>query len=467
MYIGFARFLEAKKETTLQDIFIPSKGRPVNDDVKVKIEVTKSIESGGIFKSVETKSLVTALGHSKNANGWDICMKGMKQTGKRIVILEENDVIVSYKISVEKIGKKNTKEATTAETQTTSEQPLENNVEEIKAVEEPEQPVVVQEVEQEVQVVQEQVEVVPQEVQIAQQPPVQQVSVQYQEQQVVTQPQEVQVVQQQPQQQVPVQYQEQQVLVQQSQPQQEVQQQVVQQQPQVVQPQQQQPQQQQPQPQQQSQPQSPYQTVQHPSVSPYQPSTPQQTVVPSTTEYLPQQYQPSPLNTLQNNYQDYSQQQSLSPYNTYNPQYNMQPGYQQDELSYQQQQMQQQQMQQQHTPYNNPPVYNQHVVPPLNHSYTQPSPTQKEKEFVITPETLQMLKEERELKMGIRDSLQKVYEKLDIVSRKLDDTIFSKDIKVVGMTARTLLQCVQRIVYENETLASEIEKHNSERFGMK
>lgn len=407
----------------------------------MKIDVTQTAESGGVFKYVEKKNMVTALGHTKNAPGWDICLAGMKQTGRRLVVLSDDNGIVCYTILVEKIGKKkNGNEETAPESKTPQEVPVSDDVQPVLKTEtlETTSEVSIQNVE-------------------PQPNSLEQVDVGNNGEQEIKQPD-------------------------QNTP------------PQSPSPQSQ------PSPQNQTSPQTTIEpstqhqstpefqnTSLHPQMSPQHTTVNQYTEQPLThsSEYQSvqsyntegtvlhqsnnqtQQHDSSTLNYNQTsgstNTPSYAPQQS---YNEYDQLQTYTPQYEQNDPYFNQYNSQQSYHNQPYMPQYQMPGQQENVVPPMNHYMSQPS-AEKPKELVITPETLQILLEERDLKIGIKNSLEKVYHKLDEVSRKLDHTIFSKDIKSVGMTARTLLQCVQRIVYENETLASDIEKHTTQKFGMK
>lgn len=210
---------------------------------------------------------------------------------------------------------------------------------------------------------------------------------------------------------------------------------------------------------------------QHRSPESYQPYYPPNQPPQPSYQYPPNQQAPYQYPT--NQHPPYQQQNYYNPQQQYyNPTLHQQPQFNHNQ-SYQLQPYQPEQnnqlslsypLQQNNTnnqyPSQNAPVI---IIPNLNSNQPKEEPkkeqvvVEKEKPL-ITSEALQIIIEEKQLKLEIKVLLDKIYNKLDEISRKLDETGYTNSKEVVpGITTRSLLQCIQKVVSQNEELNNELQ----------
>lgn len=200
---------------------------------------------------------------------------------------------------------------------------------------------------------------------------------------------------------------------------------------------------------------NPYgQHPQHPSYTPYQ-HQPNMPISPGYNQ-MQNQYQSQP-NNLYNPYQP------SNPYQYTPPQPSNQlalayPNPQSNFVYPNQQQMQHPQLPVQQQPIN--AIAQMPYIPEERYHKKEKKkePKKEEKQMPITAETIQLLFEEKQLKSDIKVLLDKICDKLDEISTKLDNTIFTNSHEVLpGISGKMLLQSIERVVLENESMTNEVE----------
>lgn len=133
----------------------------------------------------------------------------------------------------------------------------------------------------------------------------------------------------------------------------------------------------------------------------------------------------------------------------------------------------------QHVPQQQPPQQ----LPPINVIAQMPPVTvednrqprkekrksekKEDKSVPITAETIQLMFEEKQLKSDIKVILDNICGKLDEIITKLDNTIFTNTREVLpGISGKMLLQSIERVVIENETMTNEVGSRNLSEFDL-